>query len=81
MSSDLLAGPIRDNNPCKDCPDKPLRPGCRKNCEKDAQWHKEVERVNGNRRNHYRQWRIRIYNKKQLEVRCHERKNGKEKAR
>lgn len=47
---DTMAGPIRDAHPCKDCADKPNRPACRKGCPKDEAWHKELERVNGNRR-------------------------------
>ena len=51
---DLLAGPIRDIHPCKNCPDKEQRPACRKGCKKDEDWHKELERVNANRRSYDR---------------------------
>ena len=47
---DTSLGTIRETSPCKDCPDKHLRPGCRKGCEKDEAWHKELERVKGNQR-------------------------------
>lgn len=49
-----FSGPIRDENPCKDCPDKYDRPTCRKCCPKDAEWHKELERVKDNRRRYER---------------------------
>ena len=48
-SSKNTIGPIRNMHPCKDCPDKEKRPACRKGCQKDAEWHKELEKVNGNR--------------------------------
>lgn len=51
---DLLAGPIRDMSPCKECPDKDQRPACRKGCEKDEAWHKELERVKDNQRRYER---------------------------
>ena len=54
MTMQNFPGPIRDKNPCKDCPDKPKRPGCRKGCQKDADWHKEVERVKSNQREYKR---------------------------
>lgn len=46
----LLTGPARDVSPCKTCPKKDQRPGCRKGCPKDEAWHKELERVKSNRR-------------------------------
>jgi len=53
-------GPVRGDSPCKDCPDSHRRPACRKGCEKDEAWHKEVERVKGNRREHERKLGVRI---------------------
>lgn len=48
-------GPIRDESPCKDCPDNHKRPTCRKGCEKDAAWHEEIKRVKGNRKKYEQQ--------------------------
>ena len=59
MSNNPFTGPIRDTNPCKDCPDKHLRPGCRKDCQKNADWHKELERVKGNQREYERRDSVR----------------------
>lgn len=52
--NNFVTRPIRDESPCKGCPDKHKRPACRKGCPKDEAWHKELERVNGNRRDHKR---------------------------
>lgn len=49
-----FAGVIRDENPCKKCPDKGKRPACRKGCPKDEAWHKELERVKANQREYER---------------------------
>lgn len=49
-----FAGVIRDENPCKKCPDKGKRPACRKGCPKDEAWHKELERVKANQREYMR---------------------------
>lgn len=52
-------GPIRDENPCKTCPDIHKRPECRKGCERDAAWHRELERVKGNKQEYERMLGIR----------------------
>lgn len=49
-----FSAPIRDKNHCKECPDKDKRPACRKGCEKDEAWHKELERVKANQRDYER---------------------------
>lgn len=49
-----FAGPIRDVHPCKKCHNKHQRPACRKGCQKDADWHKELERVKRNQREYER---------------------------
>ena len=57
--SGIFTGTIRDDNPCKDCPDKDQRPACRKGCKKDADWHKELERVKQNKREYERREGVR----------------------
>ena len=54
-----FSAPIRDKNPCKECPDKDQRPACRKGCEKDEAWHKELERIKANQRDYERMRSIR----------------------
>lgn len=54
-----FAAPIRDKHPCKTCPDIHKRPECRKECEKDAAWHRELERVKSNQREYERMLGIR----------------------
>jgi hypothetical protein len=60
MHNTFTAAPIRDISPCKDCPDKPKRPSCRNGCQKDAEWHKELERVKGNQREYERRDSVRF---------------------
>lgn len=55
MRGSPTIGPIRDEHPCKTCTDNQQRPTCRKDCEKDAAWHDELERVKSNRRKYEQQ--------------------------
>ena len=57
--SNFFTGPIRDDNPCRTCQQKDQRPACRKGCQKDADWHKELERVKGNQREYERRESVR----------------------
>ena len=63
-----IPGPIRDNNPCKDCAERFI--ACSDRCPKDERgehgrkaWKAEIERVNENRRNYNRQVGIGIHKK------------------
>lgn len=60
MNDSPYFGPVRGDSPCRYCEDRHLRPACRKGCKKDEEWHKEVERVKSNRREHERKLGIRI---------------------
>ena len=53
-----FAGVIREETPCRTCPDKGKRPACRKGCPKDEAWHKELERVKANQREYERRRNI-----------------------
>lgn len=61
--SNTFYSQIRDKNPCRDCPKKSQRPACRKGCEKDDAWHKELERIKANKRDYERQLGVRIKRK------------------
>lgn len=63
-----IAGPIRDNNPCKDCTERFT--ACSDRCPKDDRgeygrkaYKAEIERVNKNRSEYLRQVGIGIHKK------------------
>lgn len=58
-----IPGPTREASPCRTCANNQQRPACRKECEKDAAWHEELERIKGNRRKYVEQLGIGFKNK------------------
>lgn len=57
-----LPNDTRERNPCQECTEKQY-PVCYDVCPRRAAWLAERERVNGNRREHYRKNGIREYPK------------------